>query len=342
MGRFALVWLLGAGLTGTPPTTPSLVRFQYDRTEMAVPIKLVFYALDRDTANRAAESVFQRLKQLNGVLSDYDPESELRRLCDTAGEGKAVPVSDDLWRVLVHAQAMAERSHGAFDVSIGPVVRVWRLARQFKKLPPQDLLDRMRQLVGYKAIHLVPEKRAIELTKRGMRLDLGGIAKGFALDEALLVLRKHGITRAMIHAGGDIALGDPPPDKPGWTIGVAPREPKGPPGLYLSLSRCGVATSGDMWQYVELGGKRYSHIVDPRTGLGLTDHCMVTVVAPDGITADGLSTAASVLGPAKGLELVEQTPGASAYLVRAPEGRPETCQSSRWKDLPSSAPESGR
>jgi thiamine biosynthesis lipoprotein len=309
---------------------------------MAVPIKLVFYALERDTANRAAESVFQRLKQLNGELSDYDPESELRRLCDTAGEGKAVPVSDDLWRVLVHAQALSERSHGAFDVSIGPVIRVWRLARQFKKLPPQELLDRTRQLVGYKAVHLVPEKRAVELAKRGMRLDLGGIAKGFALDEALLALRKHGITRAMIHAGGDIVLGDPPPEKPGWTIGVAPREPKGPPAFHLSLSRCGVATSGDMWQYVELGGKRYSHIVDPRTGLGLTDHCSVTVVAPDGITADGLSTAVSVLGPAKGLELVDQTPGASAYLVRAPEGRTETHQSSRWKDLPGSGPEAGR
>jgi thiamine biosynthesis lipoprotein len=310
--------------------------------EMAVPVRLVFYALDRDSANRAAESVFQRLKQLNGVLSDYDPESELRRLCDTAGEGKAVPVSEDLWRVLVRAQALSERSHGAFDATIGPVVRVWRLARQFKKMPPQNLLDRMRQLVGYQAVRLVPEKRAVELTKRGMRLDLGGIAKGFALDEALAVLRKHGITRAMIHAGGDIALGDPPPDKAGWRIGVAPREPSGPPALYLSLSHCGVATSGDIWQYVELGGKRYSHIVDPRTGLGLTDRCTVTVVARDGITADGLSTAVSVLGPAKGLELVEQTPGASAYIIRAPEGKLEIHQSSRWKDLPRSAPEIGR
>jgi thiamine biosynthesis lipoprotein len=342
MGRFALVWLLGAGLTGTPPETRSPVRFQYDRTEMAVPIKLVFYDLDRDTANRAAESVFQRLKKLNGILSDYDPESELRRLCDTSGEGRAVPVSDDLWRVLVHAQALAQRSDGAFDVSVGPIVRVWRLARQFKKMPPQDLLDRMRQLVGYKAIRLVPEKRALELTKRGMRLDLGGIAKGFALDEALLVLRKHGITRAMIHAGGDIALGDPPPGKTGWTIGVAPREPNGPPAFYISVSRCGVATSGDMWQYVEFGGKRYSHIVDPKTGLGLTDRATVTVVAPDGITADGLSTAVSVLGPAKGMKLVDETPGASVYIVRAPQGKLETHQSSRWKDVPRSAPESGR
>ncbi len=309
---------------------------------MAVPIKLVFYALDRDSANRAAESVFQRLKQLNGELSDYDPESELRRLCDTAGEGKAVPVSEDLWRVLVHAQALSERSHGAFDVTVGPVVRVWRLARQFKKMPPQDLLDRMRQLVGYQTVRLVPEKRAVELTKRGMRLDLGGIAKGFAMDEALVVLRRHRITQAMIHAGGDVALGDPPPDKPGWTIGIAPREPQGPPAFYMSLSRCGVSTSGDKWQYVDLGGKRYSHVVDPKTGLGLTDRCMVTVVAPDGITADGLSKAVGVLGPAKGLELVDKTPGASAYIVRAPEGKLEVHQSSRWKDLPRSAPEKGR
>jgi FAD:protein FMN transferase len=333
MGSFALTWILGAGLMGTPPTAPSQVRFQYERTEMAVPIKLVLYALDQDTANRAAEAVFQRLHRLNSELSDYDPESELRQLCDTSGGGVAVPVSDDLWRVMVHAQALAERSQGAFDVTIGPVIRVWRLARQFQKMPPQELIDHERQLVGYELVRLVPEQRAIELKKTGMRLDLGGIAKGFALDEALAVLRKQGITRAMLHAGGDIRLGDPPPDKPGWTLGIAPREAKGPPRFYLSLSRCAVATSGDMWQYVELGGKRYSHIVDPKTGLGLTDRSTVVVVGPDGITTDGLSKVVSVLGPAKGLPIIEQTPGVAAYVIRAPDGKEETCQSSRWKDL---------
>jgi thiamine biosynthesis lipoprotein len=326
MGRLIFVWLLGAGFSAAPPDGTPSARFEYERTEMAVPFKLVFYAANRDTANGAAESVFQRLHQLNAILSDYDPESELRRLCDTAGEGKLVPVGDDLWRVLVASLAMAERSEGAFDPTIGPLVRVWRLARRFEKMPPGDLLDRMRGLVDYRLVRLVPAQHAVELTKRGVRLDFGGIAKGYAVEEALAVLGKHGVTRAMVHAGGDMGLGDPPPDRPGWTIGIASREPKGPPSFYLSLSRTFVANSGDMWQYVVLEGKRYSHIVDPKTGLGLTDRSSVTVIGPDGMTTDALSTAVSVLGPEKGLKLVEQTPGVAAHI--------EVRQSSRWKDLP--------
>ena len=174
---------------------------------------------------------------------------------------------------------------------------------------------------------------AFDLTKRGMQLDFGGIAKGYAVDQALAVLRQHGVTRAMIQAGGDIGLGEPPPDAPGWRVAVPSLDMKSPPQMILSLSRCAVATSGDTWQFVVIDGRRYSHVVDPRTGIGLTDHCQVTVVAPDGVTADGLSTAVSVLGPEKGLRLIEETPGAAAMILRAPQGKTEMSQSARWKEL---------
>lgn len=334
MGGLVFVWLAGLGLFGAPPDGAPSVRFEYERTEMAVPFKLVLYAANQNAANGAAESVFQRLRQLNAILSDYDPESELRRLCDTSGEGKAVPVSEDLWRVLAQAVMVAEHSDGAFDPTIGALVRVWRLARSFEKMPPPGLLGRTRELVDYRLVRLVPARRAVELTKRGIRLDLGGVAKGFAVQEALAVLRRQGITQAMVQAGGDMGLGDPPPGRPGWTIGIAPREPKGPPSLFLCLSRTFVANSGDMWQYVVLDGKRYSHIVDPKTGLGLTDQSNVTVIGPDGMTTDALSTAVSVLGPDKGLKLVDETPGTAAYMVRLANGKIEVRHSSRWKDLP--------
>ncbi len=334
MGGLMILWLAGASFCAAPPDIAASTRFEYDRVEMAVSFKLVFYAPDQDTANRAAESVYQRLHQLNAILSDYDPESELRQLCDTAGEGKSVHVSDDLWRVLTASIAMASRSEGAFDPTIGPLVRVWRLARRFEKMPPQSLLDQMRALVGYRLVRLVPDEHAVELTKKGMRLDFGGIAKGFVIEEALAVLRKHGVTRAMVHGGGDIGLGDPPPDRPGWIVGIGAREPQGPPGFYLSLSRTFVANSGDMWQYVVLNGKRYSHIVDPKTGLGLTDRSSVTIVGPDGMTTDALSKVVSVLGPEKGLKIVEDTPHVAAYVVRGTDGKPEVRQSSRWKNLP--------
>ena len=333
MGRMAVVWLLGVGWAAKPPGKPELCRFQFARTEMAVPVRVVLYAPQAETANAAAEAALARIHQLNGILSDYDPQSELRWLCATAAEGGEVPVSDELWKVLVHADALAKRSDGAFDVSIGPVVRLWRRARRREELPPPDRLSDCRKLVGYHLVQLYPDQRRVKLLKPGMRLDLGGIAKGFAIDEALAVLRQHGITRALVDAGGDIGLGDPPPGKPGWLIGIAPLEPDTPPSRYLWLSRTAVATSGDTWQYVEIDGRRYSHLVDPRTGVGLTDHSSVTVVAPDGITADGLASAVSVLGPDKGLKLVEQTPGAAALIVRAPEGSSQTYESCRWKRL---------
>ena len=130
MGRLTVIWLLGVGVAAAHAGEETLERLQFSQTEMAVPIKLVFYARDKAAATRAARAALARIGQLNDLLSDYDPESELRRLCATAGEGKAVPVSDDLWKVLVQAQQVSRQSEGAFDVTIGPVVRLWRRARR--------------------------------------------------------------------------------------------------------------------------------------------------------------------------------------------------------------------
>jgi len=338
MGDLALVCLFAAGISAAGPGEPGLSRFRFNGVEMAVPVKIVLYAADEATATQAAEAALARMRQLNAILSDYDPESELRRLCSTSMEGKPIPVSEELWHVLSRAQALSERSGGAFDVTVGPVVRLWRRARRQHEMPSPERLAAARDLVGYRLVRLDSELRAVELLKQGMRLDLGGIAKGYAVDEALAVLRKRGITIALVDAGGDIGLGDHPPGKPGWLIGVAPLESESPPTRHLWLSRRAIATSGDTWQYVEIGGRRYSHLVDPRTGLGLTDHSSVTVVAPDCITADSLASAVSVLGPEQGLKLIDDTPGTAAFIVRAPEGATETYESCRWKELPVAEP----
>jgi thiamine biosynthesis lipoprotein len=305
---------------------------------MAVPFELVFYAPDEGAANRAAQNTFRRIAQLNKILSDYDPESELRRLCATSGEGRSVPVSDPLWRVLSEAYQVADLSDGAFDVTVGPMIRIWRRARRLHELPSQEKVDAARPLVGYRLMQLDHEHRAVELKKKGMRLDLGGIAKGFATEEALRVLADHGITRAMVHAGGDISLGEPPPDNPGWVVALLSPQQGDSPSGYLCLSRCSVSTSGDLEQYTIIEGRRYSHVIDPKTGIGLTDRSLVTVVALDGMTADALATAISVMGPQKGLRLAEKLPGVAARIVRAPEGKTEEHLSSRWKDLPIAAP----
>lgn len=334
MRRLAiLAWLVVSGVAAFGVETPALHRFQRTQVEMAVPIRIVLYASDAATANRAADAAFARIHDLNAIFSDYDSQSELRRLCDGPTGGVAVPVSDDLFDVLSQARGLAERSDGAFDVTIGPVVRLWRRARRRGQLPDAKDLAEARQLVGYEMLHLDREKHAVRLDKPGMRIDLGGIAKGYAVSAALKVLAKQGIDRALVEAGGDLGLSGPPPGESGWKIGVARLTDDGPPSQYLRLANTAVATSGDANQFVEVEGRRYSHLVDPHTGVGLTDRATVTVIVPDSTLADGLSSTVSVLGPKKGLALIEATPGAAAIILRKPEGKLETFESSRWKQL---------
>jgi len=333
MERLAVMWLVGVALQATGASAATMNRFEFTQTEMAVPIRIVLHAADDTTAAEAARAAFARFHELNALLSDYDPQSELRRLCDTSSEGNPVRVSGDLWRVLARAIELSERSEGAFDVTVGPVVRLWRNARRTKELPSPKSLQAALSRVGYRSVRLHPEQQAVELLRPKMRLDLGGIAKGYAVDEAIRALRKRGITRMMVAAGGNIGLGDPPPGKPGWRIGIAPPDAHSPARQYLWLSRVAISTSGDLWQYAVIDGVRYSHLIDPRTGMALTDHSSVTVVGPDGLSTDGLSSAVAVLGPEKGLKLVENTPGAAAMIVRVMGGEERTYQSRKWREL---------
>ncbi len=200
-------------------------------------------------------------------------------------------------------------------------------------MPNAEKLAEAKKLVDYRLIRLDPQQKTIELQKTGMRIDLGGIAKGYALDEAMRVLRKRGITRAFVDAGGDIILGDPPPGEEGWTVDVARLNPEATPSRRLLLSNVAIATSGYALQHVEIDGRRYSHLVDPRSGVGLTDRSSVTVIAPDGMTADGLASALSVMGPQAGLKLIETMPATAAFIMRASGGKVLSYESSRWKRI---------
>jgi thiamine biosynthesis lipoprotein len=306
---------------------------------MGVPFTIILYAPDEATANGAFHAAFARIAELNTILSDYDPESELSLLSRTSPSDHGVPVSNDLWRVLSTSQELSAKTNGAFDVTVGPYVRLWRRAKRQKQLPSVEQLAAARAAVGYSKLKLDAEHHTAQLLAPQMRLDLGGIGMGYAVDEAIKVLRTRGITRAMIDASGDIGVGDPPPGKDGWTIAVIPLSAEGTPSREIHLANAAVTTAGDAFQHVDFDGVRYSHIVDPRTGLGLTDRTGVTVIAPDCMTADSLDTAVNVLGPTDGLALVEATPGAAAFIVRpGPDGaEPQVFASSRFPKDPSQA-----
>lgn len=336
---FALILIGWFGMVGTceardsgPAATPTaLSRFEYAETHMGSTFKLILYSTDEATARDASRAAFDRIGELDAILSDYQPESELSRLSAKAG-GPAVAVGPDLYEILDRSKRLWEQSAGAFDVTMAPVGRLWRRARRNHRLPDQALLQQALGLVGSNHLILDPVKKTARLELPGMKLDAGGIAKGYASQAAVEILKGRGIRRALVAGAGDVVVGDPPPDSSGWMVEIAPlNDPNVNNRPTLPLQNAAVSTSGDAERFVVIDGKRYSHIVNPRTGLGVIDRAGVTVVAGDGATADALATAVYVLGPERGLKLVESIPNAAAQYVRQTPSGIQTHISERFK-----------
>lgn len=329
----ALILILVPGCK-TKPVEKELSRYYYPELQMGTVFHLQFYAPDQATADRAARAAYERVAQLDKMMSDYIPDSELRQL-SLAPVGKPIAVSPDMFRILQTSLKISAESKGAFDVTLGPEIQLWRSSRKSHRMPAPEEVTAAKQSSGYQNLHLDAKAKTVTLLVPGMKLDLGGIAKGFAADAALEVLRTNGIRRAMMAASGDIALGDPPPGKPGWTIDIQSIDHTGNGRTdRLVLSHAGISTSGDTEQYVEIEGKRYSHIVDPKTGLGLLDRIGVTIVAPNATTSDGFSTTVSVMGATNGLRFAESHPGIGVMIVHLTEHGRDKIENDRYKRLP--------
>jgi thiamine biosynthesis lipoprotein len=310
---------------------------------MGTLFRIIVYTPDEALAQRAAQAAFHRIAQLDDIMSDYKQSSELMRLCRayaTNCQGPPVRVSDDLFTVLAAAERLSRRSQGAFDVTVGPLSLLWRHARRTQELPdPQELASALAR-VGYEKVRLDPLRQTVHLTVPGMRLDLGGIAKGYAADEALRLLREQfGLSHVLVAAWGDIVCGDPPPGETAWPVQIAPIAASQKPRS-LRLARAAVSTSGDLEQFVVINGVRYSHVLDPRTGLGLTGRRSVTVIAPRGIDADSLTKAVSVLPPHQALPLIADIPAAAAYIAWIDEttGQVRELRSPRFADYEAPSP----
>jgi thiamine biosynthesis lipoprotein len=325
-------------LIGVSQADEGLQRYAGSRRSMGVNWTVSVYAASQTIAEDAIEAALDEVVRLEQILSDYLPESELSQLSAAAPTPEPVEVSDDLWQVLTRAVALRDATGGAFDPTIGPLTSLWRRARRSGRLPAQHRLETARRAVGPAKLDLEPRQKKVALRADGMRLDLGGIGMGYAIDRALTVLQQRQITVAMIDASGDIGVIGQPPGTTGWRIEIDPlgrRESglagkKVPPPLVLTLTNAAITTSGDAFQAVEIEGVRYSHIVDPRTGLGVIGSTGVTVIAADATTADALATTLSVLGPEAGLPLVEATPAAAARFVQLEDGKPVVTESRRW------------
>jgi len=316
---------------------PDMTRYRGSRRSMGVTWSVSLFAADAAEATACVNAALDEVSRLEGVLSDYNPKSEICRLSQKSPTNQPSEVGPDLWQVLVQAVAFRDRSDGAFDPTIGPLTTLWRQARKSGRLPTDARLAAARQAVGPKTLSLVQSERAVSLLRPGMRLDLGGIGMGYAIDRALDVLRGRGINVAMVDASGDIGVIGCPPGTMGWRIELDPlgrRDRDGKDGrkaaTVIPLVDAAITTSGDAFQAVTIDGVRYSHIVDPRTGLGVVGPTGVTVIAPTATQADALATTLSVVGPKRGLPMVESTPGASARFVHLEDGKPAFTASARW------------
>ncbi|HYH66826.1 MAG TPA: FAD:protein FMN transferase, partial [Urbifossiella sp.] len=262
--RVGLIAVLVYGIPAVPaqPTRPALARHEFESKHMGTTFRVVLYAADAKAAKEAAVAGFTRVAALDQCMSDYKRDSELMKLCAAfrTGVGPPVPVSDDLFNVLWAAHELSRVSDGAFDVTIGPVVQLWRHARRTQELPDKDELAAAMRKVGWRNVELDPAKKTVRLLVPGMLLDLGGIAKGYAADEALKLLRSRGIMRAAVGAAGDLAVGDPPPGKEHWVVAIQSLDDPNATAGYVKLRNAAVSTAGDTYRVVEIDGKRYSHI----------------------------------------------------------------------------------
>jgi thiamine biosynthesis lipoprotein len=304
----ALAALTGAGAavvlaTGTagPSSSPPPIRIEATAPHMGTVARLVLYAPSREAGDAAAAAAFARIAELDARLSDYRDDSEVSVL-SRAAAGVAVPVSADLFAVLASSEALARRTGGAFDVTAGRLTHLWRRARRLNTWPEAPRVAEARAAGGYTHVRLDSRHRTATLVEAGLVIDAGGIAKGYAVDEALRVLRSRGIAAALAGLGGDLAAGDPPPGQDGWHVAI-PRLGPGDPH-WIALAHAAVSTSGDAEQWMTADGVRRSHVIDLRTGWPVTGRTATSVVARRGIDADALSTALGILDRETGAGLL--------------------------------------
>jgi thiamine biosynthesis lipoprotein len=276
-------------------------------------------APDEATGREACRAAFRRIADLEAAMSTWRPDSVLSRVNREAAD-HPVEVDPDTFAVLTVAREICLASDRTFDPSVGPLLRVWKPLATLSTLPSDAEVAAARALVGYDGVLLDPKGLTVRFDRAGMSLDVGGIAKGYAADAAMAAALAVGATACRVNAGGDMVAGGRD-----HVFEVEVRDPAGGeadalPGRGFTIETGGVATSGNYERYTEIAGKRYSHILDPRTGRPVTDAvAQVTVVAPSGILADAYATALVVLGPVEGKALAERTAGTEALFL-VPEG----------------------
>jgi len=279
----------------TPLLQAQTRKFSYSEMKMGSAFNLIIVSADSNKANHLARKSYELVDSLNHIFSNYDSSSELSKINASAG---LLPykMSTAMLDLVQKSQYAYIQSKGAYDISIGPLSSLWRNARKAKLFPEASTVLATKKLVGFAQIKINKRLGTIFLPSVDMQLDFGGIAKGYIAQWVINFLKANGIQQALVDAGGDIVMSGAPLNQQGWLIGVnLPETTDDLLNKKLQLSNCSVATSGDVYQFIEYKGVKYSHIINPLTGYGVTNLRNVTIIAKTGATADWLATACSIL-----------------------------------------------
>jgi thiamine biosynthesis lipoprotein len=301
------------------------------RFMMGTSVSVEAFGGDEPTRRTAITEAFEAIAEVDRLMSNYRDDSELT-LVNHHAAFRAVPVSDPLLSVLRAAQDVSVRSQGAFDITVGPLVRLWGFRERQPHVPTSAELNLVRPLIGHDNLVIDSVARTVRFRRKGVELDLGGIAKGFAVELAAGVLRRHGLG-GFVDAGGNQYMLGRPPGKKAWNVGI--KNPDSPEQLLgvLEVDEGSVSTSAQYANALRVGPRQYGHILDPRTLQPSEGALSVTVVSPDGTLADALSKVGFVLGPTRGLAVVDSFPGMAAVIAfRKPDGTIGVALSSGLQD----------
>ncbi|MDO8804548.1 MAG: FAD:protein FMN transferase [Elusimicrobiota bacterium] len=310
--RAGILFMLMTGLAACSPG--KLKKFQDERALMGTKVSITVFSEDGEKAARAMEAAFSRISALEAILSKQRKGSDIDRL-NSSPDGKT-KVAPETFEVIKRAVDYGKITLGAFDVTVEPLLKLWERAEKENLLPTPAALKRALDMAGYDHISLDPVTLEVKFDKPGMRIDIGGIAKGYIVGEAVKAIQAQGVTQALVTAGGDMYALGANPERGAWNIGIRNPLKQEENIRFIEVSDRAVSTSGHYMRFYTVKGKQYSHIVDPRTGYPAKNNVVsVTVIGADGTAVDALTKSMVVLGAEKGLAVVAAQPGFDALVL---------------------------
>jgi thiamine biosynthesis lipoprotein len=317
----AAAFLSTAALRAVAADRPAaLARYEGSRLSMACVYSIVAYGWDAASLPRIVDAALDEVDRIDRLMSHYKPESPLSRLNRTAAQGPVV-VEPELFDFIVECLRYSRDSGGAFDITVGPLMKAWGFFRGEGRIPPAPEIAELLTEVGYQHVIVDEEEQAVRFDRPGVELDLGGIAKGYAVDRAVDVLRRRGVAAALVSAGGSTVYGlATPPGRNGWEVSLQDPIDSRKVALRVLLKDRALSVSGTAEKSFEVGGVRYSHIMDPRTGRPVEGVLSVAVLAATGTAGDALDDALFVEGVRESREHLTRLPGTEA-LFFLPEPR---------------------